>query len=360
MDRKIPAFLIMLLFTACTSGYQSSTPPAPTSGPITPTVTIITPPPTTVPYTDSNLNFSLRYPTSWTLEAHHGTNLNDGSGKTIHLERAGYLVSLVVQPKPEDAGECGGLFQQTSDSPENYWHYQTDGIALWRPKLEAGFTDGYADGSLTFAGIISPTRLYDTPDANGYVGEFTCALEINNRIFSITYRLPVSLEAIQAGQYRADLLAEMDDILQSIQFNLPSQTCQVTLPAAPPFIPPSPYPSEPPGAYFWYGDESLWTALPPHGIWSDLPHNPTGYTQKLLWWRVGYVWTEEPKPALQVTGRRLDDPTVTLLALPATNAFAPDIQSAMLVGVDFPTLGCWEITGRYADAQLSYIVQIEP
>jgi hypothetical protein len=32
----------------------------------------------------------------------------------------------------------------------------------------------------------------------------------------------------------------------------------------------------------------------------------------------------------------------------------------MLVGVDFPTPGCWKITGRYADAELSYIVQIEP
>jgi hypothetical protein len=140
----------------------------------------------------------------------------------------------------------------------------------------------------------------------------------------------------------------------------PTQACPVTLPPAQPFIPPEPYPPEPPGPSFWYGDESLWTALPVDGLWSDLPHNPDGYTQKLLWWRVGYSWTEEPEPALQVTGHRLDDPTVSLLALPATNAFAPDIQSAMLTGVDFPTPGCWQITGRYAEAELSYIVQVEP
>ena len=31
---------------------------------------------------------------------------------------------------------------------------------------------------------------------------------------------------------------------------------------------------------------------------------------------------------------------------------------AMLVGVDFPTTGCWEITGRYADAELSFVVWV--
>lgn len=140
----------------------------------------------------------------------------------------------------------------------------------------------------------------------------------------------------------------------------PTPACPVTLPPAQPFIPPEPYSPEPPGPSFWYGDESLWTALPLNGSWSDLPDNPDGYTQKLFWWREGYSWTEEPEPALHVTGHRLDDPSVSLLALPATNAFAPDIQSAMLVGVDFPTPGCWQITGRYADAELSYIVQVDP
>ncbi len=116
----------------------------------------------------------------------------------------------------------------------------------------------------------------------------------------------------------------------------------------------------PPGDHFWYGDESLWTALPPDGVWDTLPRNPGGYTQKLLWWRVGYSWTGEPEPDLQVTAHRLDDPAIAFSESPATNAFAPDIQSAILIGVEFPTPGCWQITGRYADAELSYVVQIEP
>lgn len=142
--------------------------------------------------------------------------------------------------------------------------------------------------------------------------------------------------------------------------SVPEQPCPVTLPPAELFVPPEPYPPTPPGDYFWYGDESLWTALPPDGVWDYLPRNPTGYTQKLLWWRVGYVWTEEPKPDLHVTAHRFDDPSISFSEWPATNAYAPDIQSAMLVGVDFPTFGCWQVTGRYADAELSYIVQIAP
>jgi hypothetical protein len=91
-----------------------------------------------------------------------------------------------------------------------------------------------------------------------------------------------------------------------------------------------------------------------------LPHNPEGYTQKIFWWSEGYSWTEEPDPELSVTGRRLDGPAPALIVSRATNAFAADIQSAMLVGVDFPTLGCWEISGRYRGHELSFVVWIDP
>jgi hypothetical protein len=136
--------------------------------------------------------------------------------------------------------------------------------------------------------------------------------------------------------------------------------CPVTTPPDPLFTPPAPYPQSPPGDYFWYGDASLWTALPQNGVWAELPHNPEGYTQKVFWWREGYVWTEEPEPDLTVFGQRLDEPAAPLNGSRATNAFAEDIQSAMLVGVDFPTPGCWEITGRYAGAELSFVVWVEP
>ena len=128
--------------------------------------------------------------------------------------------------------------------------------------------------------------------------------------------------------------------------------CPVTQPQSPPFKAPPPYSASAPWPrYFWYGTEQLWTVIPANGTGSSV--------QKLLWWRQGYSWKDDPTPQLTVTGRRLDGPAPPLNAHEATNAFAEDIQSAMLVGADFPTPGCWEITGRLPHQQLSYVVWIE-
>jgi hypothetical protein len=141
----------------------------------------------------------------------------------------------------------------------------------------------------------------------------------------------------------------------------PPASCPITVPQEPAFTAPPPYsPNSPFDSNFWYGSSALWTDLPKDGIWYALPHNPEGYTQKIFWWREGYVWNEEPEPEIIVTGERLDAPAPPLIASMGTNAYAGDIGSAMLVGVDFPTLGCWKITGQYADAELSFVVWVAP
>jgi hypothetical protein len=136
--------------------------------------------------------------------------------------------------------------------------------------------------------------------------------------------------------------------------------CPITIPQDPPFVPPSPYDTMGFKDEFWYGSNSLWTAVRENGIWEALPHNPEGYTQKVFWWRDGYVWNEEPEPALSITAERLDGPAPILQGSGATNAYAADIGSAMLIGVDLPTLGCWKITGKYGDAELSFVVWVAP
>jgi hypothetical protein len=140
----------------------------------------------------------------------------------------------------------------------------------------------------------------------------------------------------------------------------PPTNCPVTVSQKPLFIPPSPYNSMGYPDEFWYGSDSLWTAVRQNGIWEALPLNSEGYTQKVFWWRDGYVWTEEPEPDLIVTGERLDALAPPLIASKATNAYASDIGSAMLVGVDLPTLGCWKITGTYEEAELSFVVWVAP
>jgi hypothetical protein len=127
----------------------------------------------------------------------------------------------------------------------------------------------------------------------------------------------------------------------------PPADCPITVPQGPPFVPPSPYDQLGYEGEFWYGSDALWTAVRQDGTWYALPHNPTGYTRKVFWWREGYSAGEEPEPALKVTAERLDGEAPSITGSKATNASASDIGFAMLVGVDLPTLGCWRITGHY-------------
>ncbi|HJS19382.1 MAG TPA: hypothetical protein VJ785_11590 [Anaerolineales bacterium] len=140
----------------------------------------------------------------------------------------------------------------------------------------------------------------------------------------------------------------------------PPKDCPVTVPRDPLFIPPPPYSKMSTEEYFWYGSNSLWVSLPQDGVWSGLPHDSHGYSQKLPWWREGYVWDEEPEPALIVSGERLDAEDSPLVASTANGAYADEFGSAMLTGVDLPTLGCWKITGKYKDAELSFVVWVAP
>ena len=169
-------------------------------------------------------------------------------------------------------------------------------------------------------------------------------------------KVPAQSEKVKALENATPVETATSEVVP----HAPPANCPITVPQNPLFVPPAPYDSMGYDGEFWYGSDSLWTAVRENGIWEALPHNPEGYTQKVFWWRDGYVWTEEPEPALTVTGERLDAPAPPLHASEATNASASDIGSAMLVGVDMPTLGCWKITGRYGDAELSFVVWVAP
>jgi hypothetical protein len=144
--------------------------------------------------------------------------------------------------------------------------------------------------------------------------------------------------------------------------SLPPTDCPVTTaPKQNSFKAPEPYSADAPWeGIFWYGTDNLWTALHTNGVWEGLPDNPEGYTQKIMWWSDLYVLKDELVPALEVTGRRLDADAPPLKTYGATNAFAADIGDAMLTGVDFPTRGCWEITGRYKESELTFVVWVAP
>jgi hypothetical protein len=138
-------------------------------------------------------------------------------------------------------------------------------------------------------------------------------------------------------------------------------SCPVTKPR-PVFVPPARYPHRPgPPSEAWYGSSRLWTALDVAGeTWYALPRTDSGaIVQKTFWWSALFSVRTEEQPAISVTGRRLDRPGPTFQAgNPGTNA-AFDETTSMLVGIDIPTPGCWELTARYRGNELSYVVWID-
>jgi hypothetical protein len=130
--------------------------------------------------------------------------------------------------------------------------------------------------------------------------------------------------------------------------------CPVTLTADRRFAEPSPSSA----SRFWYGDEKLAVLLRAGGTWRGM--GPArSYRDKLFWWRQGYNGAAEPRPDLVVTGRRSDGPAPALATPRATNAKHADFGGwAMLVALEFPVAGCWQVTGDYGGQKLSFVVDV--
>lgn len=172
---------------------------------------------------------------------------------------------------------------------------------------------------------------------------------------------PKALEENPKSSDKADPPAPAQTDSTKVEAGISPSDCPVTTPGQVTFKAPEPYSAEAPWeGFFWYGSRDLWTVLRTDGIWEGLPDNPEGYTQKIFWWSYRFVLKDELVPTLVVTGRRLDAEAPPLKSYGATNAFADDIGDAMLTGVDFPTLGCWEVTGQYKEAELTFVVRVGP
>ena len=132
--------------------------------------------------------------------------------------------------------------------------------------------------------------------------------------------------------------------------------CPVTRPPEPPFLPPSPWPLQPPRTdAFWYGSAGLWTALPLSGSWPQL-----ALGEKLWWWSERFDVSEDAAPDLTVTATRLDGDAPFFQAVEATNGYHESFGWAMLVGVEVASPGCWAFTGEYMGERLSFVVWAGP
>ena len=108
----------------------------------------------------------------------------------------------------------------------------------------------------------------------------------------------------------------------------------------------------------WYGTEKLAVILPRGGTWRGL--GPThNFRDKLFLWSKGFEAGSEKN--LKVTGVRLDADSPPAVISKPTNAYAESLGGwTMLVLVEFPSAGCWQITGEYMGEKLAFVVQTHP
>ncbi len=137
-----------------------------------------------------------------------------------------------------------------------------------------------------------------------------------------------------------------------------NQECAITIPETG-FTPPKGYPATPPDSAgaVWYGSEGLWTSLARSGeTWDALPPD---LSQKTFWWSISFSTAKEPEPNIVVTGKKVDDSSDTFRFDEGTNGAIADLGEFMLVGIEFPSPGCWEITATYGKSELSYVVLVD-
>ena len=156
------------------------------------------------------------------------------------------------------------------------------------------------------------------------------------------------------------LLALALTVTPALRADLPyrsAETCPITQAPVLPFVPPAPYPIEPPGG-FWHGTAALWTMLDPAVQWQV--GRATQLTQKVFWWYPGFNGARESSPAFTLTVRRLDSGRSKVLSRKATNASHASFGgSTILTGVKMPSAGCWEVTGEYRGNSLSFVVWVD-
>jgi len=137
------------------------------------------------------------------------------------------------------------------------------------------------------------------------------------------------------------------------------QDCPVTEPPDPPFVPPLPWPPQPPSEDdFWFGGDGLWTALPKSGSWRQL-----AITEKFWWWSNQYGVedvAEDWTPDLMLTAERLDGSAPSFQVSDATNGYHESFNQAMLIGVTLPSPGCWQFHAQFKGNELSFVLWVPP
>ena len=128
---------------------------------------------------------------------------------------------------------------------------------------------------------------------------------------------------------------------------IPNGTLQAKTPAS--FVCPA---TDPRGEM--YGNDALQTVLWPEGKIVFEPGGP-GFVLRDGSLSMKWGWNRLRSGKLKIEGRRLDDDAPPLRSAIPDGYGDTGIQSSALI---FPTPGCWEVTGRIADASLTFVTLV--
>lgn len=123
--------------------------------------------------------------------------------------------------------------------------------------------------------------------------------------------------------------------------------CRVTLPVHRTAEPPAEVVRLAGSSRGLYGQEDLWVAL--NDPDAELIQNPDGsYAQKFMWWRLA-------EGNLVLTAHSVGEPGLT------AETDVPDgygSRGFQATGVNFPTEGCWRVTGELGDQAVTFVVAV--
>ena len=115
-------------------------------------------------------------------------------------------------------------------------------------------------------------------------------------------------------------------------------------------------PLESTGPWGWFGSKELAVFMPKNGKWKGMGPE-RNYANKFWWWREGYDARKESKPKLVITANRLDEHSEIVTFDDATSGYNAS-WNAMLMGMTFPSAGCWEVVGSYDGSYLQVVLQV--
>jgi hypothetical protein len=157
---------------------------------------------------------------------------------------------------------------------------------------------------------------------------------------------------------RTSLLFYLLIFLQYTPHAFGGDECQVTLAESSPMAASGALPVSIDSSHAWYGGAALAALIPKNGVWNGMgpEHN---YGDKFWWWRSGYDAKAESAPNLNISARLLDGRNTEIEVSDATSGFSSDPEvnwNSILIGMEFPSSGCWEITGMYDGVESLIIV----